>query len=91
MGEVDVLQLATAVAVVLLAIAWYRSYAAARLDRLHAKVEGAMAALDGLAIGRRFFIHINNSNPALLPASPQRAALDAAGWDVARAGERIGA
>ncbi len=53
--------------------------------------EGAMAALDGLEIGRRFFIHINNSNPALLPASPQRAALDAAGWEVARAGERIGA
>ena len=45
----------------------------------------------GATIGRRFFIHINNSNPALLPASPQRAALDAAGWAVARAGERIGA
>ena len=45
----------------------------------------------GATIGRRFFIHINNSNPALLPASPQRAALDAAGWEVARAGERIGA
>ena len=51
--------------------------------------EGAMAALDGLGIGRRFFIHINNSNPALLPRSAARSALEAAGWEVARAGERI--
>lgn len=52
MGDIDVLQIATALAVVLLAIAWYLSYAAARLDRLHAKVEGAMAAMDGQLIRR---------------------------------------
>lgn len=50
---------------------------------------GAMAALDGLGIGRRLFIHINNSNPALLPLSPERRALEEAGWEVARAGERV--
>ena len=42
----DVLQIATTVALVLLAVAWYLSYSASRLDRLHAKVEGAVSALD---------------------------------------------
>ena len=40
----DVLQISTAVVIVLLAVAWYLSYSASRLDRLHAKVEGAMVA-----------------------------------------------
>ncbi|MCA8879412.1 MAG: pyrroloquinoline quinone biosynthesis protein PqqB [Rhodobacteraceae bacterium] len=50
---------------------------------------GAMAALDGLGIGRRIFIHVNNSNPALLPRAPERQTLETAGWELARAGERI--
>lgn len=33
-------------AVVVLLVAWYLSWTAARLDRLHARVEGARAALD---------------------------------------------
>ena len=49
---VDILQLATFVVVVLIAVAWYLSYSAARLDRLHAKVEGAMSALDAQLIRR---------------------------------------
>jgi hypothetical protein len=48
----DVLQITTAVAIVLLAAAWYLSYSAARLDRLHAKVEGAMSALDAQLVRR---------------------------------------
>ena len=49
---VDILQLATFVVVLLIAVAWYLSYSAARLDRLHAKVEGAMSALDAQLIRR---------------------------------------
>lgn len=39
-------------AVVLLVLAWYLSYSAARLDRLHAKVEGALSALDAQLVRR---------------------------------------
>lgn len=49
---VDVLQVVTFVVIVLIAVAWYLSYSAARLDRLHAKVEGAMSALDAQLIRR---------------------------------------
>ncbi|KGN38598.1 hypothetical protein [Knoellia subterranea] len=48
----DVLQVATIVALVVLAIAWYLSYSASRLDRLHAKVEGAVSALDAQLVRR---------------------------------------
>lgn len=43
------LLIAVTVAIV---VAWYLSYAAARLDRLHAKVEGALSALDAQLIRR---------------------------------------
>lgn len=49
---IDVLQVTTVVVMVLLAAAWYLSYSAARLDRLHAKVEGAMSALDAQLVRR---------------------------------------
>ncbi|MFW5469673.1 hypothetical protein ACOCJ4_06455 [Knoellia sp. CPCC 206435] len=48
----DVLQVSTTVALVLLAVAWYLSYSASRLDRLHAKVEGAVSALDAQLVRR---------------------------------------
>jgi len=44
---------------------------------------GSMAALAGLDIGQRVFIHINNTNPALLADSPERAEIEATGWAVA--------
>ncbi|KRE62902.1 hypothetical protein [Nostocoides sp. Soil756] len=50
--NVDILQVTTFVVIVLIAAAWYLSYAAARLDRLHAKVEGAMSALDAQLVRR---------------------------------------
>lgn len=50
--DVDVLQLVTFVVILLIVAAWYLSYAAARLDRLHAKVEGAMSALDAQLVRR---------------------------------------
>lgn len=52
MGTVDVLQAVTFVVIVVIALAWYLSYSAARLDRLHAKVEGAMSALDAQLVRR---------------------------------------
>lgn len=36
----------------LLAAAWYLSYSAARLDRLHAQVEGALSTLDAHLVRR---------------------------------------
>jgi hypothetical protein len=48
----DILQVATIVAIVVIAVAWYLSYSAARLDRLHGKVEGAMSALDAQLVRR---------------------------------------
>ena len=45
--------------------------------------EGTIAAFSGLDIGQRIFIHINNTNPALLGDRPVRAELEAAGWQVA--------
>ena len=34
--------------------------------------DGTIAAFDDLGVGRRIFIHINNSNPVLLDDSPER-------------------
>lgn len=50
---------------------------------------GSVAQLGGLGIGRKVFIHINNTNPVLLSDSPERAALGAAGWEVAQDGLEI--
>ncbi len=48
--------------------------------------DGAMARLEGLGIGRAVFIHVNNTNPALLADSPERAELEARGFAVAHDG-----
>jgi len=40
------------VVALLLAVAWYLSYSAARLDRLHTRVEGALSALDAQLVRR---------------------------------------
>ena len=52
-------------------------------------VHGSIAALTGLDAGRRIFTHINNSNPALREASPERKAVEAAGWEIADDGMEI--
>ncbi|MFO1073229.1 MAG: pyrroloquinoline quinone biosynthesis protein PqqB [Geminicoccaceae bacterium] len=51
--------------------------------------EGALARLRDVALGRRLFIHVNNTNPALLADSPERAELEAAGWQVAEDGMEL--
>jgi pyrroloquinoline quinone biosynthesis protein B len=48
-----------------------------------------MAALADLGIARKLFIHINNTNPILCAGSPERAAVEAAGWQVAGDGLEI--
>lgn len=54
---------------VALAVAWYLSYTAARLDRLHAKVEGALSALDAHVV-RRAEATVELANSGVLdPAS----------------------
>lgn len=51
--------------------------------------EGSMAALDGVAVARRIYVHLNNSNPLVDPASPQRASAEAAGWQIGHDGMEI--
>ncbi len=43
---------------------------------------GTIAAFQDLGVGRKVFIHINTTNPILLNDSPERAAVNAAGWEV---------
>jgi pyrroloquinoline quinone biosynthesis protein B len=50
---------------------------------------GAIARLADLDIGRKIFLHINNSNPALLPASPERKIAESAGWQIPADGTEI--
>lgn len=51
----------------------------------HVAVSGADGSLALLADhpGRRIYIHINNTNPMLLEGSPERRAVEAAGFEVA--------
>jgi pyrroloquinoline quinone biosynthesis protein B len=51
--------------------------------------DGSMEALADLGIARKLSIHINNTNPILCAGSPERAALEAAGWQVACDGLEI--
>jgi pyrroloquinoline quinone biosynthesis protein B len=50
--------------------------------------DGSLAALSGLR-ARRIFVHINNTNPILIDGSPERARVDAAGWEVAEDGLEV--
>jgi pyrroloquinoline quinone biosynthesis protein B len=50
---------------------------------------GSLERLASCAIGRKIYVHINNTNPVLIEDSPQRAAVERAGWDVAYDGMEI--
>jgi len=50
---------------------------------------GVIESLAGLDIDRKIFLHINNSNPALLPASPERKIAERAGWQIPADGTEI--
>jgi len=51
--------------------------------------DGTVAAFADLDVARRVFIHINNTNPVLLPDSAERRAVEAAGWEIAFDGMEV--
>lgn len=51
--------------------------------------DGTIAAFEPIEVGRKILLHINNSNPVLLDDSPERAAAQAAGWEVAYDGMEV--
>ena len=50
--------------------------------------EGSIAAFADLGVRRRIFVHMNNSNPVWRPG-PERAAAEAAGWEIAFDGMEV--
>ena len=50
---------------------------------------GAIESLKGLDIDRKVFLHINNSNPALLHGSDERKTAEHAGWQIPADGTEI--
>jgi pyrroloquinoline quinone biosynthesis protein B len=66
------------------------SKTAARMGHISmAGPQGSIAALAPLGIGRKIFIHINNTNPVLLTGSPERREAKAHGWEIAEDGMEI--
>jgi pyrroloquinoline quinone biosynthesis protein B len=45
--------------------------------------EGSMAAFAPLGVARKVYVHINNTNPVWRAGSPERRAVEAAGWEIA--------
>jgi pyrroloquinoline quinone biosynthesis protein B len=50
---------------------------------------GSLARLAGIRASRRVFTHVNNTNPMLRSDSPERAAVERAGWEIARDGLEV--
>lgn len=50
---------------------------------------GSLDALSNVAIGRRIYIHINNTNPILIEDSAERRRVEQAGWEVAFDGQEF--
>jgi pyrroloquinoline quinone biosynthesis protein B len=44
--------------------------------------DGTVQAFKDVAVKRRVFVHINNTNPALREGSPERRTVEAAGWEI---------
>jgi pyrroloquinoline quinone biosynthesis protein B len=49
----------------------------------HIPVEESLRLLKDIKVGRKMFIHLNNTNPILNEASPEHRAVRQAGWEVA--------
>lgn len=45
--------------------------------------DGSISAFENIKVGRKVFVHMNNTNPVLRPGSEQRKMVEAAGWTVA--------
>jgi pyrroloquinoline quinone biosynthesis protein B len=51
--------------------------------------DGSMKRLAAAELGRKIYVHINNTNPVLVEGSAERRAVEAAGWEVAFDGMEI--
>ena len=51
--------------------------------------EGSIAAFETSMSHRKIFVHINNSNPVLDDNSPERKAVENAGWEVGYDGMEV--
>ncbi len=71
----------------LVLLAWYLTYSAARLDRLHGKVEGSLAALDAQIV-RRAEAALELGTGGLLDPASSLILVDAASQSLDRASER---
>lgn len=49
----------------------------------HVPIEESLRLLKDVKVGRKMFIHLNNTNPILNEASPEHRAVRQAGWEVA--------
>jgi pyrroloquinoline quinone biosynthesis protein B len=61
-------------------------------DMAHVPVGGAGGSLERLSAlraTRRIYTHINNTNPMLREDSPERAAVERAGWEIAHDGLEV--
>ncbi len=47
---------------------------------------GSLRGLTAVKVGRKVYIHVNNTNPVLIEGSAERVMVEAAGWEVARDG-----
>lgn len=50
---------------------------------------GSINAFANLGVARKVFVHMNNTNPVLDPASPERVAAEAAGWTIGEDGMEL--
>jgi len=51
--------------------------------------KGSLRRLADCSIGRKIYVHINNTNPVLIEDSPERSSVERAGWDVAFDGMEV--
>lgn len=51
--------------------------------------DGSMAAFEELGVGKKVYVHMNNTNPVLRPGSDERSTVEDAGWTVAQDGMEI--
>ena len=51
--------------------------------------DGSITSFADMQIGRKIFVHMNNTNPALRPDSAERAQAEASGWTIGQDGMEI--
>jgi pyrroloquinoline quinone biosynthesis protein B len=51
--------------------------------------DGSIRRLADLGIGRKIYVHINNTNPVLIEGSSERGTVEAAGWEVSYDGMEV--